>query len=125
MSNPTKKITKHIPGFRQGKYLNQYIALVAYISMAIVLISAFQQSVLWGGISLAVFLFSLAFIFDIGELWQVLRLPKHDRLLAIFILLVYLSIVSTILYIFSPNSVKLPERNQLQTYPQSQDFTAP
>jgi len=125
MTKITRKVTKHIPGFRQGKYLNQYLALIAYISMTIVLISAFQQSILWGGISLAVFLFSLAFIFDIGELWQVLRLPKHDRLLSLFILLVYLCIVGTVLYVFSPSTVKLPNRSQFETYPPAQDFTAP
>ena len=125
MSGIKRKIAKHVPGFREGKYWHQFLALIAYLSMAMILISAFQQSVIWGGVSLAIFLFSVAFIFDVGGMWQVLRLPKHDQLLKFFILLVYLCLVSTILYVFSPNSVIITPRNQFQVQPPAQDFPAP
>jgi len=117
LTKRVKKTLRHVPGWRSGNSTRTFFAVIGYLLTAVFLFGAFRQSVLWGGYSTAIFLFSLVFIFDIGEIWTILRLPKHDPLSVVFFLLVYLCVVSAITSIFSPFVAKLPERKAPLEYP--------
>jgi len=104
MQKKIKKTLKKVPGFRTGKWWKQLLAVIVYVAFTIFTILALLQSIIFAGISLSLFLFSIIFLFDLDDIWLRLRFPKNDPMLRYFIMLVFVLLAFSLWFVLVPRN---------------------
>ncbi|MEI6221416.1 MAG: hypothetical protein WCP97_01490 [bacterium] len=100
-----KNTIKKVPGFRTGTVWNQFFASFFYGVILLLVVYLLLQSLIFAGVTVTLFLTSLIFLFDMDDIWMRLRLPKHDPLLRVFIVALYMLLALSLWLALAPKEL--------------------